>query len=394
MSYLVDAAATLLKPGLTCIIEHDGAALFVQTGLLFGILLSYLPQHLRIIIQGSSEGFSPWFLLLGTVSGSSGFLNVLALQWESIKCCKSVGALSCYETLGGVEVVGLVWFSFTLILILFMIYFPPHLKYHEYLATAHPGHPKNCECEPCDAARAGPQISTTAEWKLAVTLAWVSFIHFSFGLYITFLLLSPSTNPSSDPDDSRSERIYLWTTFLGLTSSSLALLQYMPQLLYTYRTKLVGALSLPMMAIQSPGAALMVWTVAIKPGTNWTSWLVYVVAGVMQALLLTMCLVWKARQKRLGIDDFGNPLPDSPSDSHFQHHAPGNSHQTHRTSAEDPIYAAETLGAGTEQGEEGQQVAVSDAVRDAMETTPLLPPTPAPKKELGITKGFFGIFKR
>lgn len=114
----------------------------------------------------------------------------------------------------------------------------------------------------------------------------------------------------------------------------------------------------------------------------------------MQALLLVMCLFWKARQKRLGIDDFGNPLPDAPSDAHFLHHTPGDSHHTHRSSAEDPIYAAETVGAGTERGEEGQQAAVSDAVRDAMETTPLLPPTPAPRKESGSGKGFFGLFKR
>lgn len=31
---------------------------------------------------------------------------------------------------------------------------------------------------------------------------------------------------------------------------------------------------------------------------------------MLQACLLVMCLFWKRRQRRLGIDDFGRPLLD------------------------------------------------------------------------------------
>jgi hypothetical protein len=34
----------------------------------------------------------------------------------------------------------------------------------------------------------------------------------------------------------------------------------------------------------------------------------YAASGIMQTVLLIMCFVWKARQKKLGIDDFGNPV--------------------------------------------------------------------------------------
>ena len=37
----------------------------------------------------------------------------------------------------------------------------------------------------------------------------------------------------------------------------------------------------------------------------------FAVSGVMQAMLLVMCLFWKVRQRRLGIDDFGHPLDSS-----------------------------------------------------------------------------------
>lgn len=113
----------------------------------------------------------------------------------------------------------------------------------------------------------------------------------------------------------------------------------------------------------------------------------------MQGSLLIMCIFWKVRQHRLGVDDFGNPLPDAPSDAHFQHHTPHPSHSPNESVAE-PIYSAPALGAGVEQAPEGQQDAVADAVRDALETTPLLPSTPGGRKEAGGRKGFLGLFGR
>ena len=38
----------------------------------------------------------------------------------------------------------------------------------------------------------------------------------------------------------------------------------------------------------------------------------FLVAAVMQGILLVMCLCWKVRQRKLRIDDFGHPLRDSP----------------------------------------------------------------------------------
>jgi hypothetical protein len=93
-----------------------------------------------------------------------------------------------------------------------------------------------------------------------------------------------------------------------MLSTTLAVVQYTPQLWTTFRAKTVGALSIPMMCIQTPGAILMVTSIAIRPGTNWSSWITYAVAGIMQGSLLVMCICWKVRQKRLDIDDFGRPL--------------------------------------------------------------------------------------
>jgi uncharacterized protein with PQ loop repeat len=56
----------------------------------------------------------------------------------------------------------------------------------------------------------------------------------------------------------------MWATFLGVSSAVLAALQYAPQIVHTYRLKLVGALSVPMMMIQTPGGIIMVISIMIR----------------------------------------------------------------------------------------------------------------------------------
>ena len=140
---------------------------------------------------------------------------------------------------------------------------------------------------------------------------------------ITTVYLMTTIGP--EPTTDVPQHVRMWATLLGVTSSILAMVQYTPQLIHTYRLKLVGVLSIPMMCITVPGSVLMITGIAFRqvkicvskspdidhadrPGTNWTSWFTYLVAGVMQGALLVLCIVWKYRQGRLGIDDFGNGL--------------------------------------------------------------------------------------
>ncbi|KAG6864190.1 hypothetical protein C0991_011689, partial [Blastosporella zonata] len=138
----------------------------------------------------------------------------------------------------------------------------------------------------------------------------------AFITFTTFILLL-ITPTSSSPDVPLPPILARWATFLGVSSAILAAIQYAPQLVHTYKAKIVGALSIPMMCIQSPGAVLMVLSIALRPGTNWTSWVTFAVSGIMQGSLLIMCVVFYFRQRRLGLDEFGNPLPESVSQESF-----------------------------------------------------------------------------
>ncbi|KIM28209.1 hypothetical protein M408DRAFT_23915 [Serendipita vermifera MAFF 305830] len=304
-----------IYPPEFCHYQHDNFAAWLTLGLCIGLVLSYLPQHYKIIHSGTSEGLNPLYLLLGSTSAASGMLNVITLQWVIIACCKYLNPGQCIESLGAVWIVGLQWFFFTTILVLYLVYFPPHRKYVDI--TSH--------TVPWDHSMVTRQNVPSTEWRLASIAGITTLVHFLFITFVTFFLIltehsattpsKPYPIPSPDPNPPPSypapyptQRILLWATFLGLLSTVLAVVQYAPQLWTTWKAKTVGALSIPMMCIQTPGAILMVTSIAIRPGTNWTSWITYATAGVMQGSLLVMCICWKVRQKRLDIDDFGRPL--------------------------------------------------------------------------------------
>ena len=158
-----------------------------------------------------------------------------------------------------------------------MMYYPAHLRHVESGV-------EESELQPLLHTKTRVK---SREWALSIVVAWIATVHLfvllfflpvyklkklqyiSLFLFITtFYLLSTST---LSPDGALPPWIYSWATFLGVSSALLATVQYAPQLLHTYRMKLVGALSIHMMLIQTPGGILMVTSIALRKGTNWTS---------------------------------------------------------------------------------------------------------------------------
>jgi hypothetical protein len=60
--------------------------------------------------------------------------------------------------------------------------------------------------------------------------------------------------------------------------------------------------------LQTPGSFVFVYTLAIRPGVDFTGWAPYFVTGILQGTLLILCLIFKRRQKKIGVDDWGNKL--------------------------------------------------------------------------------------
>jgi len=302
---------------------------------------------------------------------------------------------NCVEMTAGIVQVGLQWLMFTIILALYMIYYPPHLKC-EYMSIARAVN----QDAAYDVHDTRPLVTgalvtkKSSEWRLSIILSWIVVAHLAIVSFTTlYLLASTPIPPSSNPSAPLSPVISAWATFLGVSSALLAAIQYAPQLIHTYRMKVVGALSIPMMCIQCPGAAIMVFSIALRPGTNWTSWITFAVSGIMQGSLLIMCILWTFRQRRLGIDEFGIPLSFShPSDLSTEQDVgvPG----LVVVEDEDPAKMRVALEAALESAVEADVREGREAHQEEVgEETPLLGPGSSPK-EAGRGGGWLGWLLR
>jgi uncharacterized protein with PQ loop repeat len=90
-----------------------------------------------------------------------------------------------------------------------------------------------------------------------------------------------------------------WANFLGSVAGLLAAIQYVPQIWYTYRLGDIKSLSIITMLIQVPGSFLFAFSLWQRVSwAGWSTWLVYIITGLLQAILLSMGIsYWMAHRK-------------------------------------------------------------------------------------------------
>ena len=91
-----------------------------------------------------------------------------------------------------------------------------------------------------------------------------------------------------------------YATFLGVQATILTSTKYIPQIFTTWKLQHVGSLSIPMMCIQTPGSFVWVVSLATREGTAWSSWVSYLVTGLLQGSLLFMCIMFEVRDRKSG----------------------------------------------------------------------------------------------
>ncbi|KAK1139619.1 hypothetical protein N8T08_000624 [Aspergillus melleus] len=221
--------------------------------IVLGILLSYLPQHYRIISLKTSYGISPYFVLLGTTSSSSSLANVLS-QHKSLQdasCCSSISGFACFAGLLGVLQIATQCFCFFTILSLFVAYFP---------------------------RISSSEAKDSPSYRTALIVAAICVFHAIAVLIVTVVI--GVKKPSSLQD---------WSNFCGILAAILSSIQYFPQIYTTLKLRCVGSLSIPMMCIQTPGSLVWAGSLAARYGLKgWSTWGVLVVTACLQGTLLAL----------------------------------------------------------------------------------------------------------
>ncbi|KAI1435260.1 ATP synthase F0 [Xylaria sp. CBS 124048] len=267
-----------------CRLLHEGGFVnfFISILIVLGILLSYLTQHYRIISRGSSEGISPYFVLLGVTSANAQFGNILTLPASraDVACCKVVSPLECTAGLLGIAQIGAQWICFAVILVLFLVFFRRD-----------------------DADLAEEELERDPDkpsWRTALAVGGACLVH---GLFVVIVSTSLAFAAPA--------RLGGWANSLGIMAAVLAAIQYLPQIWTTYKLKHAGSLSILMMTIQTPGGFLFAASLAARLGwAGWSSWGVYVLTAIMQGILLSMAIryEWPSRHGDSGTLSSSPPL--------------------------------------------------------------------------------------
>lgn len=89
-----------------------------------------------------------------------------------------------------------------------------------------------------------------------------------------------------------------WANFLGTVAGILAMIQYIPQIYYTWRLGEIRSLSILTMLIQVPGAFLFAFSLWLRVGwEGWSTWLMFLVTGVLQGVLFGLAVsYWWAQR--------------------------------------------------------------------------------------------------
>lgn len=130
--------------------------------------------------------------------------------------------------------------------------------------------------------------SSPPTYRTALLVTTICVIHAVVVFFISAVILYRVPN-----------HLQAWANFLGIVATVLAGVQYIPQLLTTWRLQAVESLSIPSMCIQTPGSFVFAGSLAKRLGpSGWSSWGIYLVTGSLQGALLAMSIIFELRERR------------------------------------------------------------------------------------------------
>lgn len=211
--------------------------------LAFGIMASYIPQQIKIIRRKTLEGLSPYFLVLMNLGATCPFASLLLLSNNLYHCCATeVTLFECGNGAMGLVQTGVACLGPLILITLGAIF-----------------------------ARSSREEHEKAMRMLYVVLGFDAIVS------ILVVLLFR-----------RAQYFQVLANVLGSIALLLGILQYVPQLLTTYKLKHAGTLSIATMLIQMPGGYFWCITLMLRDGANWTAWGSLFAASTLQLVLMLM----------------------------------------------------------------------------------------------------------
>ena len=241
----------------------EGIDFFLGLFLLVGTLVSFLPQHIKLILKTSHVGLSLYKGAVGTMTATCGVFYFSALQYYELFYCGANDPFIMFGHIMPLLQLGLILVCDVTILFLYIYYFD--LKwYHDNDLDPH---------------------KAWTETKFAV-----------LGTFIFQLVIASVFAGLAFTQGFGSPAMENFGFALIIGGSIGQLVQWGPQIFTTYRLKRVGSLSLPMIFLQAGGAALTAYFFSVD-GDGWYIWAPFVVASVLLTVLFIESIYFMRKEK-------------------------------------------------------------------------------------------------
>jgi uncharacterized protein with PQ loop repeat len=255
----------------------DTMWIITGTILTIGTVISVIPQIVAIIKNRSSYGLNPVTLFFTNLNQYLILINIITLHPQDFVGLPSqrpwYRALSRLLTF--INAFSL-WFTYLPLIFLCQIFFDTSFRANHD-----------------DRKMKLNRILAQALSGLMLIVA-----NALFGIYIVSVILYGITN----------EFALAFGKTLGSLAIVIVFIQYLPQMITTFKLKDNGSLSLLMLCIQAPGGlcnSLFLW---IGQGDHWTTWISYMVAASEQFVLIGMIVFYKCRRRRYKFNSIELPL--------------------------------------------------------------------------------------
>jgi len=248
--------------------------------IVIGTIISYIPQYRIIIKNRSSDGLNNVMLGISLMSCYLTATNSGILQWPLVTCCEELSFGGCL--LNNLATEQLI----ISLLCVFILYFLCVLFYPEFKGTTKtttPGSLNEIDV-----------IGASLKHKNSKKFAWVLFFVVNIiGLFFSILggVLFYNFHYSG-------HTLSVYATTLGILSSVGMILQWAPQIFTTIKNKSAGNLSLIMLAIQMPGALLVVFFQGFLMKANFSTWFPYIFSAAEMTILIVLIVVYMIRDRR------------------------------------------------------------------------------------------------
>lgn len=221
----------------------------VDCGFSVGVFASYVPQIVLVYRRRDTEGLNPLFLLLMNLGSSSAFFNIWLLSKTRFECCSTISSYDCFASL-------------LIFLQLFCGFLGPSLL----LVLAVKFREKGLNSQRI--LRAGQAMLA---YDVVITLLVLVFYRTGY----------------------REQ----FATIMGLTSIAAGFVQYIPQIMTTYKLKHVGSLSVATLLIQIPGGYFWCLSLALSRDSRWSTWMPLFFASSSQAVLLMLAFYFMYKNR-------------------------------------------------------------------------------------------------